>query len=60
MGTMLFERGISIDRCCEELKLKLSQPETVAGVPCRLSAGGREDHRDKHIRHQRVAARIWA
>src|ERR1039457_5682743 len=30
MGTMLHDRGISIDRCCDELNL--SQPETVAGV----------------------------
>lgn len=30
MGTMLLERGISLDRCCEELNL--SQPEAVAAI----------------------------
>src|ERR1035441_2125025 len=40
MGTMLHDRGISIDRCCDELNL--SQPETVAGVHAEYLRAGAE------------------
>jgi homocysteine S-methyltransferase len=40
MGTMLYERGIASDRCCDELNL--SQPETVAGVHVEYLQAGAE------------------
>ena len=40
MGTMLYDRGISIDRCCDELNL--SRPETVAGVHAEYLQAGAE------------------
>lgn len=40
MGTMLFERGIAIGRCCDELNL--SQPETVTGVHVAYVQAGAE------------------
>jgi methionine synthase I (cobalamin-dependent) len=40
MGTMLFDRGVSTDRCCDELNL--SQPETVASVHAEYLQAGAE------------------
>jgi len=40
MGTMLYERGILIDRCYDELNL--SQPETVASVHAEYLQAGAE------------------
>jgi homocysteine S-methyltransferase len=40
MATMLFERGVSIDRCCGEINL--SQPQTVASVHLEYLRAGAE------------------
>ena len=40
MGTMLYGRGIFINRCYDELNL--SQPETVAGVHAEYLQAGAE------------------
>jgi homocysteine S-methyltransferase len=40
MGTLLYDRGISTSRCCDELNL--SQPETVAAVHAEYLRAGAE------------------
>lgn len=40
MGTMLYDRGISIDRCCDELNLSL--PEAVASIHAAYLQSGAE------------------
>ena len=59
MGTMLYARGVFINRCYDELNL--SQPETGAGGPCGVSAGWRGGDGDQYVWRECVSAgALWA
>ena len=50
MGTMLYSRGVFINRCFDELNL--SSPDMVAADPPGVRQGRRRDPRDQHVRRQ--------
>ncbi len=50
MGTLLYAKGIFINRCYDELNL--SQPELIRGVHHDYLAGGRRDYRNQHFRRE--------
>ena len=57
MGTMLYGKGVFINRCFDALNL--TQPDLVGDVHRRVPARRRRRHRDQHVRRQpREAARL--
>ena len=55
MGTMLYARGVFLNRCFDELNL--SNPELVRGRPRRVRGGGGRGDRDQHLRRAPLQAR---
>ena len=55
MGTMLYAKGIFLNRSFDELNV--TQPDLVAEVHQALRAGRRRRHRDQHVRRQPDQAR---
>ncbi len=55
MGTMLYAKGVYINRCYDEVILQA--PELVRDVHARVRAGGRRAHPDEHVRCESRAAR---
>ena len=55
VGTYLYEKGIFINTCFDELNV--TNPDLVAGGAPRLRGGRRGRRRDEHVRRQPVQAR---
>ncbi len=50
MGTMLYSRGVYINRCYDELNLR--DPDLVREVHREYVRAGRGDHRDQQLRRE--------
>ena len=55
MGTMLYARGVFVNRCFDELNL--SNPDLVRARPRRVRRGRRRRPRDQHLRRAPLQAR---
>ena len=55
MGTMLYARGIFLNRCFDELNLTAARPRRRC--PPRVRPRRRRRHRDEHVRRQSLQAR---
>ena len=55
MGTMLYARGVFLNRCFDELNL--SNPDLVRAGPRRVPRGGGGRDRDEHLRRPPLQAR---
>ncbi len=50
MGTMLYDKGIFVNTCFDELVVKA--PDVVSEVHSAYADAGAEDHRDEYVRRQ--------